>query len=533
MLSHVAQMPEEFARRYREDGYWRGETLGGLLRECARTDPGRTALVAGDERWSYARLDEKADRLAAGFVATGIGPGHRVLVQLPNIPEFVTVSVGLFRIGALPVFTLPSHRRNEISQVARWAEAVAYVIPGLHQRYDYRLLAEKVLDDAPSLQHVLVAGEPGRFTSLDQIEADRREITGPAPGDVAFFLLSGGTTGVPKLIPRTHDDYAFQLRATAEALDIDRNGVYLAAQPVASNAVLGCPGVLGTLRVGGKVVMSKSPSPDEVFPLIEREQVGLTTLMPPLVLVWLEAAGYLGLRTPGLTLQVGSARFAPELAKRVRPELGARLSHWFGMAEGPLTYTRADDPDDVVAGTQGRPLCPADELRVVGEDGVPVSPGEMGELQARGPTTIRGYYKAEGPNAESFTADGYLRTGDLVRITPAGNLVVEGRIKDVINRGGEKVSPGEVEDLLLGHPNVHGVAVVGIADEIFGEVACAVVVPRGTPPGLPALRAFLRESGLADYKLPDRLEITKVLPVTNAGKVNKAGLRSTLTPAGG
>jgi 2,3-dihydroxybenzoate-AMP ligase len=524
MLTPVERVPEEFAARYRAAGYWRGEVLGDLLRDWARTDPGRTALVAGDERWSYLRLDEKADRLAAGFVAMGIGPQDRVVVQLPNIAEFVTVSVGLFRIGALPVFALPGHRRNEITQVARWAEAVAYVIPGTHQGYDYRTLAAEVLDGVPSLEHVLVAGEPGRFTSLDQSEAEPRETAGPAPEDVAFFLLSGGTTGTPKLIPRTHDDYAFQLRATAAALGIDTDGVYLAAQPVANNAVLGCPGVLGTLLAGGKVVMATSASPDEAFALIEREKVGLTTLMPPIVAIWLEAAEFLDLDAPGLTLQVGSARFAPEIARRVRPELGAGLTHWFGMAEGPLTYTRPDDPEDVVIATQGRPLCAADELRVVDEDGAEVVPGEIGELLVRGPTTIRGYYRADAHNAEAFTADGFLRTGDLVRITAAGDLVVEGRIKDVINRGGEKISPGDVEDLLLGHPNVRSVAVVGIADEFFGEVACAVLVPRGTAPSLPELRAFLRESGLADYKLPDRLEITEVLPQTKGGKVNRAAL---------
>jgi len=494
--------PGEFARRYREAGYWRGETLGGLLREWATQAAPRTAIVESGRRWTYAELDGQADRLAAGFWALGIRPGNPVVVQLPNTAAFAAVSIALFRLGVPPVFALPNHRRNEVTYLCEAAEAVAYVIPDVHQGFDYRVLAADVVRGAKTVGHVLVQGDPGDFTALRDIEADPRPLPGPVPEDVAFFLLSGGTTGLPKLIPRSHDDYAYQLRATAEGLRHGKDSTYLAALPVAHNAALGCPGLLGTLRAGGKVVLPASASPDDCFGLIESEAVTLTTLMPPLVLLWLESAEFCDVDFSRLLIQVGSAHFAPEVARRIYTDLGASLTHWFGMAEGLLTFTRLDDPPDVIIHTQGRPLSPDDEIRVVDERDRDVPPGEIGELITRGPYTLRGYYRVPGYNAKAFTPEGFLRTGDLVRLTQDGNMVVEGRIKDVINRGGEKVPAAEVEDLLIIHPSVREVAVVAMPDKMLGERACAWVVPRGAAPGLEELRSFLRSQGLPTTSCP-------------------------------
>lgn len=517
--------PPEFAERYRREGYWRGEVLGDLSRDWARSDGRRVAIVEGDRRLTYAELDEWCDRVAAGLLDLGVRRKDRVVVQLPNVAEFAVVTIALFRLGALPVFALHTHRRSEITYLCDYSEAVAYVTTDSAFGFDYRELARQVIGATMSLKHVIVAGEAGEFIPLRDVEAEARAITPPQPSDVAFFLLSGGTTGLPKLIPRTHDDYAYQLRATAEGLRFDESGVYLAALPVAHNAALGCPGLLGALRAGGKTVLLPNPSPDEAFPIIEQEGATLTTLMPPLVHLWLEAAEFTDVDLSGLLIQVGSARFAPELARRVMSELGCVLTQWFGMAEGLLTFSRLDDPEDVVINTVGRPLAAADEVRVVDEEDREVPTGETGELLTRGPYTLRGYYKAPEHNAQVFTPDGFLRTGDLVNLTAEGNMAVQGRRKDVINRGGEKVVPAEVEDLLLMHPGLRDAAVVSMPDEILGEKVCAFVIPREQPLQLPAVRAFLREQGLADFKLPDRLENVDSFPRTNVGKVNKSRLR--------
>ncbi|MEY9910948.1 2,3-dihydroxybenzoate-AMP ligase [Catenulispora sp. MAP12-49] len=527
MLTGCVPWPAEDAERYRRLGYWRGQALGDVLRDAVPGNEDRTALVSGREEWTFAAVDTVADRMAAGLHDLGLRPGDRVVVQLPNIPQFLTLSLALFRLGALPVYALPAHRASEIEYLCQMSDAVAYVVPGRYRGFDYRKLAREVCGRV-RLEHVIVAGEPEEFLALGAIEAPVRELPAPDPGDVAFFLLSGGTTGLPKLIPRTHDDYAYQLRATAQGLGVGSGSAYLAALPVAHNAALGCPGVLGTYLAGGLTVLAGGAAPDEAFGLIARHRVTLTTLMPPLVKLWLDAAPLFDVDVSGVLLQIGSAKLPLEVARRIRPELGCEVTHWFGMAEGLLTYTRPGEPDDVVFPSTGRPMCEHDdEVKVVDADGVPVGQGEIGELVTRGPYTIRGYYRAEEHNARTFTADGWFHTGDLVRLTPAGDMVVEGRIKDVINRGGEKVSPAEVEDHLLAHPGVRDVSVVGVADEVLGEKSCAWVIAADgadAPLTLAELRRFLLERGVAAFKLPDQVAFTKEFPHTRVGKVNKAEL---------
>ncbi|MEV0005282.1 AMP-binding protein [Micromonospora sp. NPDC050980] len=529
MLDGCVGWPEELAARYRAEGYWRGEVLGDLGRELARSDPDRTALVAGDQRVGYGELDRRADRLAAGLRARGIGRHDRVVVQLPNSVEFVVVCLALFRLGALPVLALPAHRRAEIGHLCAHTEAVAYLTVDQTQGFDLRKLAAEVRAETPSLREVFVVGDPGEFTALAQVDADPVPLPRPDPAEVAFFLLSGGSTGVPKLIPRTHDDYAYQLRATAAAMGFGADGVYLAALPAAHNAALGCPGVLGALHAGGTAVLAGSPSPDEAFRLIAREKVTLTTLMPAFLPLWADLAPLLGADLSGLVVEVGGANLSPEVATRAVDELGIRLTHFFGMAEGPIACTRPDDPPERAAHTQGRPLSAADEFRVVDSTGAQVAAGEVGELVVGGPTTLRGYYRAADYNAHAFTPDGLLRTGDLVRWTPTGELVVVGRIKEVVNRGGEKVPAGEVEEHLLAHPGVREVAVLAVPDRALGEKTCAVVVPHDAAPTLGELREFLTGRGLAGFKLPDRLQVRAALPYTGVGKVDKRALSAELT----
>jgi 2,3-dihydroxybenzoate-AMP ligase len=482
-------------------------------------------VVTEERRLTYRKLDVAADRLATGLHRLGIRPHDRVVVQLPNVPEFITTSIALFRLGALPVFALPAHRSSEIKYLCQHAEAVAYVIPDVYQKFDYRVLAREVGDSVASVKHIIVMGNAGEFQGLQHLSCEPEPLAPPKPDDVAFFLLSGGTTGSPKLIPRTHDDYAYQLRASAQGLGFDEKGVYLATLPIGHNAALGCPGVLGTLRMGGKIVLSSSPSPADVFPLIEEEGVTLTTLITPLVTLWVQAAELFQVNFNKLLLQVGGAKLEPELGWKVQPNLGCRLTHWFGMAEGFLSYTRVDDAPDVIIHTQGRPLCPSDEIRVVDALGNDVTSGEVGELLVRGPYTICGYYKADEYNYTAFTSDGYLRTGDLVRITASGNMVVEGRLKEVINRGGEKLSPEDLESHLLAHPGICQAGVIPVGDPVMGERICACVVCSGGEVTLEEVRAFLRSRGLADYKVPDRLEIMESLPRTSLGKINRWALR--------
>ncbi|MGW8826030.1 (2,3-dihydroxybenzoyl)adenylate synthase [Paenibacillus lautus] len=535
MLAGCKAWPEEFAARYREAGCWQGETFGELLRKRAAAHGERVAVVCGDRHISYAELDNRVDRLAAGFLKLGIKAQERVIVQLPNIASFFDTIFALFRIGALPVFALPVHRRNEIVYLCGFSEAAAYIIPDMETGFDYRDLAAQVQASVPSLRHVIVAGDPGpgAFVSLDDLYLDDSErslygsdVEGPDPGDIAFLQLSGGTTGLPKLIPRTHDDYIYSLRMSAEICSLDKDSVYLAVLPVAHNFPLSSPGVLGTLYAGGRVVLARSASPDAAFPLIASEGVTIAAVVPPLAMIWLEAAPSRSEDLSNLqVLQVGGAKFSAEAAKRVQTVLGCKLQQVYGMAEGLVNYTRLDDPEDITVHTQGRPMSPYDEVKLVDEDDVEVAPGEVGELLTRGPYTIRGYYKADKHNEKAFTTDGFYRTGDLASMTPSGYLVIQGRSKDQINRGGDKVAAEEVENHLLAHPSVHDAAVVAMPDEYLGERTCAfVIVHHGAVSGN-ELKAFLRNRGLAAYKIPDRVEFMDSFPHTGVGKVSKKQLR--------
>ena len=523
MLDGCVPWPSADAANYRERRYWTDEPLGILLTRQAEQRGAHTALIDGDgNRLSYAELNTRADRMAAGLHGIGLRAGDRIVVQLPNVNDFVVLVFAALRLGALPVLALPAHRESEIVHLCELAEAKAYVFPGSSDEFDYQALARTVRKAVPGVRHLLCSGEAGEFAQLP--EAEPIPLPAPDPSDVALFLLSGGTTGTPKLIPRTHNDYLYNARASAEVCELDEHTVYLAALPAAHNFTLACPGILGTLAVGGTVVLAPTPSPDDAFRLIARDRVTITAVVPPIALLWMDAVEWDDTDLSSLrVLQVGGARLKEEPARRVTGTLGCALQQVFGMAEGLLNYTRLDDPLDLVVGTQGRPMSPADEIRVLDEDGNDVPPGETGELLTRGPYTLRGYYRAPEHNARSFTEDGYYRCGDVVRVLPSGHLIVEGRVKDQINRGGDKISAEELENHILAHRAVHDAAVVGMTDEVMGERTCAFLVAGKdeTPPTLRQLTRFLRERGVAAYKLPDRVEVVDSFPRTTVGKISK------------
>ncbi|MFJ4439337.1 (2,3-dihydroxybenzoyl)adenylate synthase [Streptomyces sp. NPDC088923] len=532
--------PREAAERYRRAGHWRGRAFGQEVTAWGLERPGRTALVDGTRRWTYAELAAESELLASGLRALGIGRGDRVVVQLPNVAEFVLLWFALQHLGAVPVHAMPGHRRAELTHLIRLSGAVACVVPDRHARHDHRTLMREVLAGLPRQDacQVIVVGDPGPhedfvpYAALRRTESARRAVEDPpAPGDLALLLLSGGTTGLPKLIPRTHDDYAYNARAAAEVCGLDARSVYLAVLPVAFNFTLACPGVLGTLFAGGTVVLAPDPSPQTGFALIAREGVTFTALSPPLVPHWMEeaAADPDSARTLRV-VQVGGARLADALAARLGPALGATVQQVYGMAEGLLNLTRLDDPAELIRTTQGRPLSPDDEILVVGPDGARVREGEPGELLTRGPYTPRGYYRAAAHNARAFTPEGHYRTGDLVRRLPSGHLVVVGRVKDQINRGGEKIAATEVEEHLLTHPRIGAAALVGLPDPARGERAVAFVTCSAAPaPEAPELSRYLSEKrGLAAYKVPDQFVVVTALPLTPVGKVDKKALAERL-----
>ncbi|HLY31134.1 MAG TPA: AMP-binding protein [Ktedonobacterales bacterium] len=537
-------VPPDLAEQYRRAGYWRGEPLGDHVARWAAQYADRTAII--DEttgtRINYHELAGHVDRLAYALLQQGFAPGDRVVVQLPNTVDFVLLVFAFFRIGVSPIMALPPHREYEITGMIEFGGATAYVAPATLGAFDFVGMARNIRQQYPQVTRLLFTGEapatmePGELSLralLDETAPDAEMLRAtlaahrPDPSEIALFLLSGGTTGRPKLIPRTHDDYSYNFRVSAPIAGFDQETVYMAALPIAHNFPFGSPGMLGALEHGGSVVLAPSPDAETAFPLIERERVTATSLVPAAAIRWMDSPKRAEYDLSSLrVLQVGGARIAPEAARRVRPTFGCQLQQVFGMAEGLLNYTRLDDPDEVIIETQGRPASPADEIRIVDSFDRPVPAGEMGNLLTRGPYTIRGYFNASAANAEAFTADGFYRSGDVVRLHPSGSLVVEGREKDLINRGGEKISAEEVENLLLAHPAVAQVAVVAMPDPILGERTCAFVIPNPDMTlTLSDLTTMLAARGVAKFKWPERLELVEAFPLTSIGKVHKKALR--------
>jgi salicylate---CoA ligase len=541
IADHTVPWPDAVAAAYVAKGYWAGVTLDTSLRAVADRQPDAPALVdaAAGLRLTHRHLADRADAAAARLLDLGMRKGDRIVVQLGNGWEFVVLTLACLRAGIVPVMALPAHRHTELVYLARHSEATAIAVPDRLREFDHQTLAHELAadvgEDTGGPWHVLVAGDEVAPTSLDL-----RALCAPGPGldpdtavpgsrDVAVFLLSGGTTGLPKLIARTHDDYSYNARRSAEMAGLDADTVYLVSLPAGHNFPLACPGILGTLLAGGRAVMLPSPEPARAFATVAAESVTHTAVVPAVAARWIDHAAELGASDLASlrVLQVGGARLADELARKVRPVLGCTLQQVFGMAEGLLNYTRLDDPDDVVCRTQGRPMCPDDEVRLVDELDYAVPDGDPGSLLTRGPYTPRGYYKAVEQNARAFTEDGWYRSGDICRRTPEGNLIVEGRDKDMINRGGEKISAEEVENLVYQLPAVAQVAAVAMPDPQLGERVCVYVVPRpGAAVTLDKIRTSLDAIGVARFKLPEHLVLVDELASTKVGKIDKKALRA-------
>ena len=354
------------------------------------------------------------------------------------------------------------------------------------------------------------------------------------PTDPCIFQLSGGTTGIPKLIPRTHNDYAYNSKTAAPVCGVTSDSVLLLALPIAHNLPLACPGIQGYFFQGGKVVLSSTTRPEEMFRLIEKHGVTHIKVVPALLIRLINdpAIGKYDLSSVKI-IQSGGQRMQPEVRLRTHQLIRSSfVQENFGMSEGMLFFVRLDDPEEVKLETCGRPICPDDEVRLIDDEGREVAPGEVGELTCRGPYTLCGYYGVPEYNAKQFTPDGFYCSGDLMRLHPSGNYVVEGRKKDLINRGGEKISAEEIENLILSHPAVQNVACVPVPDPNLGEKMCAcLVLKRGQRLEFAELVEFLKTKEIAKFKLPERMLVVDDLPVSTFGKVSKKALAEMATRA--
>ena len=544
VLPGVVLHPAAEVDRYVAAGVWGTRSLPTAFRQVAATYPERTALITPDTRLTYRELDARSDAVAAGLLNSGLLPGERVLLQLTNSATAVVAWYGLLKAGLIPVCTLAIHRRLEIEQIGRQSGAVAHLVQADFPSFDLVALAQEVAGLLPAMRQLVTVGAApdkafARIEDLqsqqisDKEQAELLEIA--ASLDVhgpAVLQLSGGTTGTPKIIPRLHAEYRYNADLTSSWWGHTEQSVLAFGLPLAHNAAL--TNGLHAAHGAGAALLLAPPAAEVMLPLMAAHRATWTMSPPGLAREYLSHPAF-GDAVARLGTWVLTAARVPRPVFDELTGRGVHVTQAFGMSEGLFLFTPLDAPADVRAGTVGVPISPFDEVRVLrpGTE-VEVAEGEIGELAARGPYTIRGYLAAPDRDREAFTAEGFYRSADLVRARRYDGTLsysIEGRVKDLVDRGGEKINAEEVELLVAGHPAVAEIALVGMPDPRLGERGCAYVVPRDprNPPALAGICAYLEAEGLAKYKWPERLELIDTLPRTQVGKIAKAILRADIT----
>ena len=532
----VVYLPEADWSRYAALGALTDETLTGAYRRAFAEHADRIALSGPGDVMTYGDLDTVTDRGAAALWRLGLRPTDRALFQMRNCPELVIAFLSCLKIGVIPVCTLAAHREQEIGYLGRHAGAKAHFVHGDDARFDTVGFALGMAPEIPSLQNVIVVRSQteragtlafSELISSEDAASARALVDGVAlePRQAVVFQLSGGTSGVPKIIPRFHAEYLYAMRSVRDFVGLTADTVTFTPNPFMHNAPMSCfwgP----TLLVGGEVAIAEGPSLAELEATLAARRPTWIAMAKVHLLRFIESGGVERVRFDNV---LGFA--VPDSAKALSAQLRAPCLPMYGMTEGLLGFCAPDDPDETIETTVGRSTSPHDEIRIVRpgteED---LSDGDLGELLVRGPGTIRGYFDAPERDAEAFTADGFYRSGDLMSVrTVQGvrNLVFHGRLKDVIDRGGEKINCSEVETAIARLPTVGAVACVAMPDPLYGERMCAFIALRQGEAtlGLDALRQHLAGQGLAKFKWPERIELVDELPVTTSGKVSKPLMR--------
>jgi 2,3-dihydroxybenzoate-AMP ligase/mycobactin salicyl-AMP ligase len=525
------------AERYEKKRWWLGITLGDMLDKAADLYPRKEALIGSGKRYTYSELRRQADTMACRLLQAGFEPGDRVLLQLPNWPEFVISYFALQKAGLIMVLLTVNHTAREISHLADLTRPSGWILPVSFRQTEFLPLTRQIQGKNPALDKIVLAGpqKPNGYLRLDDLiqpglmDPDIQAVledARPHPNDVCQILPSGGTTGLPKGAPRTHNDYLCNVEYKSRAWHINVGDTCLVATTVGHNlALLVC--ITGPLFHGATVVMLDSTYPRDFCQIVQDEKITCAGLVPTLISRIVNYENLTGYDLSSLRkIYVGAANSPPDLVQNVEEKIGARYINAFGMVEGPCAQTRPDDPIEIRSRSIGQPVCPYDEIITVDFQGNPTPPSQEGELVARGPGIFTGYFRNAQANENAFTSDGYFRTGDLAVIDKNGILRITGRVKDIIIRGGENIGAQEVEELISSHPSVEYVAVVAMPDPDLGEQICAYIkAVKGAGLAHENIIAHLEQIGASKKFFPARIEFVEEIPLTAAGKADKKILK--------
>jgi 2,3-dihydroxybenzoate-AMP ligase len=534
---------KESVELYYKKKWWLGISLGEMLDRTCDLYPHKEALVAGEVRLTYGQLREWTGRAALAFLELGLRKLDRVLLQIPNWAEFVYAYYGLHKIGAIPVMCIPRFSQREIEHFCEVTEAKAWIVPLRFEKMEYIQMVESIRSQRPFLKHILFidtheqakallpAGTLSFNDLLNKVDLkkyakDYLPPFGPDPDEICHLMPTGGTTGIPKLVPRTHNDFLCNVEYRAKAWQRSPHDITLIASPITHNMAIEAS-MNPSFLTGGKVVMIPSTQSKDILEAIEKEKITTAILAVAQVQQIVDFPELDEYNVSSLqVIATGGSSMPPETIRKVWDRLKCKFYNVYGSSEGPCTQTRYEDPEEIVLHTVGWPICPYDEFKVIDGSGNVMPIEKEGELVVRGPGIFQGYYKSEAENHEAFTLDGFYRTGDIARFDPERRLIITGRRKDIIIRGGENISAKEVEELISTHPIVEQVAAVGMSDPILGERVCAFVKTKmGVKVSFEEIISHLKEKKASVLYLPERIEIVEEMPLTNVGKVDKKRLR--------
>ena len=506
-------------------------TVGNTLRGSARRTPRHIALVAkvagGAEfqRWSFEELQEEAEKAARALLSR-FEPGERVGVWAPNVAEFFVLQLGAALAGLTLVPVPLAVRHRELVHLLGQSSAAGLFLVPEHRGVPMATIAEEVRPELLALREVVSFGEWPRFLTSGTGETSLPSIV---PRSTAQVLYTSGSTGLPKGAMVHHHGITNSARLLVQRMGVTSEDVWLNFMPlsyIAGNSIA----ALGALAAGATQVLCDF-DPGAVAGLIEAERCSVMIAGPTMYLMVLEQLGSNAADVTSMrTLASGGSTISSELARRTEVAFGARLSVIYGLTEmcGIAVATDPEDPEVDRIETIGTPL-PHVEAKVTGTNSGTAPIGEPGELCLRGYQVMNGYLDLPEATAAAIDADGWLRTGDLAVMDERGYLRITGRLKEIINRGGRKIAPGEIEAVLQAHPAVRLAAAVGIPDERWGEEIGAFVKLRpGSDATEPELTSWCR-ARLAAFKTPRHWFFVDEMPLTSAGKVRKFLLREQLS----
>jgi 2,3-dihydroxybenzoate-AMP ligase len=523
--------------KYNKYRFWLGCTWGDLLDKATDLYPTKVALVDDVNQLTFATLREKVDKLAIGLMDLGIRKGQRVLLQIPNWNEFVYSFYAIQKIGAIAVLLLPRHNETEISFLAELTKPVAWIVPMIYRRIEYLPIVSKILKTNRQIKYLIsVRSEASKgFDNLEEIisktelnQTNLRKLAcrRPKPTDVAQIMPTGGTTGLPKAAPRTHNDFICNVEYHSRGWEITSDDTIMTIAPISHGQGMLC-GVGGSIFNFAKYVIIDSTEPADICKVIEREKV---TAIPTVPALLTRLINYSDLKKYDISslrkVYAGGAPSTPELVLGVHEKLKCKFVNAFGSVEGSISTTRLDDNIEKICGTVGKKSCPYDTFKIIDRNENELGPNIEGELVTKGPGIFTGYLGLPESNQAIFTRDGFLKTGDLARIDEFGYITITGRIKDIILRGGENIIAFDIENLIGSHPDVENVAVVGMPDKELGERICAYIQCKaGKNLRFDQVITFLKNRGASVFQLPERIEFIDHMPLTKVGKTDKKALR--------